>query len=228
MKKSLLKSAILEIKNRKKIFLSILFMSLLGVGFFSGINATAPNMKKTAHSYYEEQNLYDIEVLSITGITETEIEELKKIDKIREIEKKISYDRLITYKDFKPTVKIYSITSNINKLKVIEGRLPENNEECVIDSKILKSLPDFKVGDYIEIEDDKNTFKNKKIKVVGIVRSPLYTSDVRENTNLASGTIDYFLYIPIDNFTYNEIYTSAYITIDTKEESYTKKNMIKK
>ena len=223
MKKSLLKSAILEIKNRKKIFLSILFMSLLGVGFFSGINATAPNMKKTAHSYYEEQNLYDIEVLSITGITETEIEELKKIDKIREIEKKISYDRLITYKDFKPTVKIYSITSNINKLKVIEGRLPENNEECVIDSKILKSLPDFKVGDYIEIEDDKNTFKNKKIKVVGIVRSPLYTSDVRENTNLASGTIDYFLYIPIDNFTYNEIYTSAYITIDTKEESYTKK-----
>ena len=223
MKKSLIKSAMLEIKNRKKIFLSILFMSLLGVGFFSGINATAPNMKKTAHSYYEEQNLYDIEVLSSTGITKDKIEELKEIKNILEVEGNISYDRLITYKDFKPTVKIYSILDNINKLKILEGRLPQNNEECVIDSKILKNVSDFEIGDYVEIEDDTNTFKNKKIKIVGVVRSPLYTSDARENTTISTGTIDYFLYMPIDNFNYNEIYTSAYITIDTTKESYTDK-----
>ena len=73
MKSKLLKTAFMEILDRKKIFLSILFMSLLGVGFYSGITASAPNMKKTASSYYEDQNLYDIELISQNGFDESDI-----------------------------------------------------------------------------------------------------------------------------------------------------------
>lgn len=221
MKSKLLKTAILEIKDRKKIFLSILFMSLLGVGFFSGIKATAPNMKKTASSYYEDQNFYDIELISQNGFRNSDIDKYKDIENVLNIEPSISYDKLINYKDKSPAVKIYSITNEINKLKVVDGRLPENSDECVIDSKINSEFEDFKIGDYIEIEDENNLFKTKKLKVVGIVRSPLYTSDVRENTTLSSGTIDYFLYMPINNFNYNDIYTSLYITVNTNKEAYT-------
>lgn len=217
---ALLKSAFYEIKDRKKIFLSILFMSLLGVGFFSGIKATSPNMKKTANNYYEKQNLYDIELISNSGFNDSDIEKFEVIKEITKIEPSIFYDQLITYKDYKHAVKIYSITNEINKLKVIEGRMPKSSDEGVIDSKILKEFQDFKLGEYLEIDNSDNYLKNKKIKIVGIVRSPLYTSNIRENTTLLTGTIDYFLYLPKDNFVYDNFYTSLYLTINTNNEAY--------
>ena len=221
MKSKLLKTAFMEIIDRKKIFLSILFMSLLGVGFYSGITASAPNMKKTANSYYIDQNLYDIEIISPTGLTNEDIEKYKEIDNVKLIEPNISYDKLVNYKDKVFATKIYRQTTDINKLKINDGRLPKDENECVIDSKILKENKDFKIGDYIEIEDNENLLKVKKLKVVGLVSSPLYISDARENTNLLSGTIDYFIYLPKENFNY-DIYTSLYLDVDTKEEAYTK------
>ena len=47
MKKALLKDSVKEIRKTYKRFLSILLMSLLGVGFFAGIRATSPDMRKT-------------------------------------------------------------------------------------------------------------------------------------------------------------------------------------
>lgn len=82
MKSKLLKTAFLEIQSRKKIFISILFMALLGVGFFSGIKATAPSMKNTLNSYYTDLNMYDIEVLSLSGINDSLVDSLSKIDGI--------------------------------------------------------------------------------------------------------------------------------------------------
>ena len=64
MKKALYKDAIKEIKNTYKRFISILLMAFLGVGFFAGIRATSPDMVNTLHTYYEAQNVYDIQVLS--------------------------------------------------------------------------------------------------------------------------------------------------------------------
>ena len=42
------KDSIKEIINTRKRFLSILLIVLLGVGFFAGIRAASPDMKKTA------------------------------------------------------------------------------------------------------------------------------------------------------------------------------------
>lgn len=64
-----------------------------------------------------------------------------------------------------------------------------------------------------------NLLKSKKVKVVGIVNSSLYLSSVRGNTNLASGTIDYF-YICLKIFEHDNIYTNMYITIDSNKKTY--------
>ena len=69
MKKALWKDSVKEIKNTYKRFLSILLMALLGVGFFVGIRAASPDMVDTIDTYYQQQKVYDIEVLSTLGLT---------------------------------------------------------------------------------------------------------------------------------------------------------------
>lgn len=219
MKLKLLKTAFLEIKARKKIFISLLFMSFLGVGFFAGIKATSPDMKNTLESYFNDLNIYDIEMTSSMFTTQDK-DEILKIEGVKDVELGISYDDIATYDDKNPVVKIYSILDDMNQLNLVDGRMPENYDECVIDEKILTNDTDFSIGNYIEVTDRYNLLKTKKLKVVGIVNSPLYISTVRGNTNLASGTIDYFLYIPKDNFLSNNIYTNMYITIDSNKATY--------
>ena len=219
MKLKLLKTAFLEIKARKKIFISLLFMSFLGVGFFAGIKATSPDMKNTLESYFNDLNIYDIEMTSSMFTTQDK-DEILKIEGVKDVELGLSYDDIATYDDKNPVVKIYSILDDMNQLNLVDGRMPENYDECVIDEKILTNYTDFSIGNYIEVTDRYNLLKTKKLKVVGIVNSPLYISTVRGNTNLASGTIDYFLYIPKDNFLSNNVYTNMYITIDSNKATY--------
>lgn len=221
MKSTIFKTAFIEIKVRKKIFVSLLFMSLLGVGFFAGIKATAPDMKNTLESYFNDLNMMDIEVISPTMLNEDDISSLKEINGITEIEPVISFDAITKYRDKNPVVKVYSNPDNINKLNLVEGRLPENYDECVIDEHILKSNSGFALNEYIEIKDEKNLLKTNKLKIVGVVNSPLYISSLRGNTNLASGSIDYFLYVSKDNFNLKNMYTNLYITTNTKEITYT-------
>ena len=77
MKNVIVKDTVKEIKNTFKRFLSILLVVLLGVGFFAGIKATSPDMKKTIDKYFDEQNVMDIEVISTLGLTEKDIQTLE-------------------------------------------------------------------------------------------------------------------------------------------------------
>ena len=51
--KLIIKETFVTIKRSFKRFISILLIVLLGVGFFAGIKATSPDMKKTINEYYE-------------------------------------------------------------------------------------------------------------------------------------------------------------------------------
>ena len=70
IKKALLKDTFKEIKKSYKRFISILLMALLGVGFFAGLRATSPDMVDSIDTYYKNQNVYDIEIMSTLGLTD--------------------------------------------------------------------------------------------------------------------------------------------------------------
>ena len=60
MKTKLLKNSVKEIKDTLKRFISILLMSFLGVGFFSGLVACGSDMREAIDTYYDASNTYDI------------------------------------------------------------------------------------------------------------------------------------------------------------------------
>ena len=225
MKKALYKDAAMEIKNTYKRFLSIMLIVLLGVGFFVGIKAASPDMKITLDKYFDDQNGMDIQVISTLGLTNSDKESLEKIEGVEKVETSYQLDAILNSGDEEVVVKLETMPTDINKLVIEEGRLPENNNECVVETRFL-NLTGHKIGDTVEvitdkIQDDdgneKDALKENKLTIVGTVSSPLYISEERGSTKLGSGVIDYYMYIANDNIN-SEIYTNAYITVAGAKE----------
>ena len=220
MKKALLKDCFKEIIKGFKRFLSMLLIVLLGVGFFAGIKATSPDMKATLDKYFDDQNVMDIQVISTLGLTDDDIEELEKLDEIENAEGTYQTDTLVKAGDKQVVVKMESIADSINSLNATAGRLPDNENECVVEENFLIGT-NYKIGDTIEInvdnitDDDGNEIsllKNNQLQIVGTVESPMYISTDRGNTKLGSGVINYYLYVDSDNIN-TSIYTNIYLTV---------------
>lgn len=213
--KKLLKETIVCMVKTSKRFISILVIVLLGVGFFAGIRAVAPDMKNTLDNYYEKTNMYDIFITSNYGIRE-EVE--KKLEEKYNVETGYSFDAITTKKeDYATKIISYNKEDKINTPKLIKGKMPEKVDEVVADNDFRSEI---KIGDKITI--DSNLINNKTVTVTGYVESPLYISTERDSTNLLSGTIDYYLYMNETNII-SPVKTTAYINLAAEESRFSKK-----
>lgn len=211
MKKALLKDTIKEITKNFKRFISILLIVLLGVGFFVGIKSASPDMKQTIDTYFDEQNVMDLEVISTLGFTKQDIQELQKIEGINDVQGSYQIDAIVKTEEKENVIKLEAMLNDVNKLNLIEGRLPQNEQECVVEPSFLRAN-DYKIGDTITIQTEEKMLKQNEITIVGTVKSPLYISRERGNSKLGSGKIDYYIYGNINNFAI-DYYTTTYITI---------------
>ena len=213
MKKLLKETLVCTIKTSKR-FISILVIVLLGVGFFAGIRAVAPDMKNTLDDYFDSTNMYDIYITSNYGVGDNIIE---KLEENYDIEAGYNFDA-ITMKEEEYATKIisYDKNSNLNIPKLIKGHMPESDNEVVIDNDFKEEI---KIGDEITI--DSPLVNNKILTVTGYVESPLYISTERDSTSLLSGMIDYYLYMPVENII-SPTKTTAYINLETEESRFSK------
>lgn len=242
MKKILIKDTIIEIKNTKKRFISILLILLLGSAIFVGINSVCPDMKITADEYYNTQNLMDFKLLSTYGITKSDIDKLLKMEDIKGLMSSYSFDSIINVDNDKSvvtkinTVPLDSIKTNnesyINRLKIIQGRMIENNNECVVEEGFLENYK-LKIGDKIKIETEKDfedKLKNNEFTIVGTAISPYYMSIDKGSSKLGEGKVNSYMYIAEDVID-SDIYTEVFLTINrnmqdnTYYSNYNKKAM---
>ena len=219
MKTKLLKHIFMKIKDNYKRFLSLICMAFLGVGFYAGIQSSSPDMLKTLDNFYDENNVYDISVISNVGLTE---DDLLKLSKIKNVELAINIQEKDTYLEIEENnyvVKLIEYNSQMNNVYIKEGRLPKNNNEVSVDNALLENN-NLKLGDNITID-------GKKYSIVGNVISPLYFSAERPNSNLGSGKVDYYIYV------YNgsldlEAYSNIYITVTGAKKYLTNSDSYKK
>ena len=218
MKKDrILTSSFRKIKNNFKRFLSLLCMALLGVGFYAGIQAASPDMLNTLDSYLDTQNVYDIEIVSTLGLTENDLEEIRKIEGVDVAQGTYSKDAIMKTDKEEYVVKMIGINENINKVSLIEGNLPNENNEIVVENDFLQEN-DLKIGDIINFEGDEQEYK-----IVGTVESPLYFGISRGTTTLGKGQIDYYIYAKEDIFN-QEYYNNIYLTVKNAKEMTTSEN----
>ena len=236
MKTALLKDGIKEIKNSYKRFISLLLIVLLGVGFFAGIKATSPDMKKTLDTYFDDLDVMDIQVISTLGLTNDDVKAIGQVDQVEQAEGTYQTDAIVTIGEEEVVVKLETLTDNLNKLNLVEGRMPENANECVVEPRFLIGTG-HNIGDTIEVEIEDFTnddgekeaiLKNNELTIVGTAESPLYIYTDRGSTSLGDGMIDYYVYVSKENLNAS-IYTNVYLTVagakdlETNSDDYLEK-----
>lgn len=211
--KALHKDFWMEIRKSKARFISIFLIVALGVAFFSGIQASSPDMRYSGDAYYEAAKLMDLKIQGTLGLTQNDVEAVSDIDGVEMAEGGYSTDVMSGEDDARKVLHLESISSNFNLLTADEGRIPEKSGEIFLDKPFAKNQG-YKVGDTISVSEDGDSelLKKTTYTVVGIGSSPLYISFNRGNTTLGSGEISGFGYILPEDFD-QEAFTQIYIMV---------------
>lgn len=193
--RTVLKDTFREIWQTISRFLSILAIIFVGVSFFAGLVATSPVMRETANTYFEENNLSDIEMISPLGFNEDDKELLESMEN-ETLEFKSMVDVLVNKNE---PIRLYGYddSDELNQWVVTEGELPKASNEIVLDDNDeMREL--YSIGDTFTVETDNDesyvdSLTELEFEVVGFANSPAYIDkNTRGNTNIGSGIITGF------------------------------------
>lgn len=210
-------------RKSKSRFFSIFGIVAIGVSFFAGVTGSPYDMRATADEYFDKTDLMDFRLVSTYGFDEDDISALREIEGA-EIYPSYYTDVLI-YSDGASSSKVarlYPVQEeySYNTLTLKEGRYPEAENECMVDSGGMVEA--ISVGSTVTFYDHENdlsdTLSCTEYTVVGMFKSPMYVDKtVRGNTNVGGGTISTAIYIPEDNFL-TEYYTQVFVRIPELEK----------
>lgn len=212
MSKMLRRSTRREIFSTFGRFISIFAIVAIGVAFFSGVRISNDFMLENGDIYLSDLNFYDIRVITPLGSNEQEIIKITSLDGVNAAEGAHSVDAIasVGYSD-EVVYRFHSITEKINKTSLTHGRMPQSENECLLDAKYFgKDALGARVviSDNNE-EDEAKKFSGREYTVVGTVTSPLYLNFERGGTNVGNGRISAFVYLPASAFSsedFDEIY----------------------
>ncbi|MBF8807318.1 MAG: FtsX-like permease family protein [Enterococcus lacertideformus] len=222
--KTYLKASFREIRQSKGRFIAIVLIITLGTLLFVGVKTAGPVMQKTMDQYVKKGNLSDLQIISTAGLTEEDIAQVKEIPDVQIATSKQFY---YSNPNKNEVVQIFSydVSTKQNLLEVVDGRLPKNKDELVLDEKAKKL--GYKIGSTYTIDAD--DIKQTTYKITGFVRSPLFINNLeRGYANVGNGTVDYFVYLPEEEFK-TDIQSVIYLTFknvdsfDTYSKEYQEK-----
>ena len=213
----LLTDAFREIKNTRSRFVSLLVLSALAVCFLAGLRATEPDMKRSADRYFDEQRLMDLHILSTLGLTDADTGALAAVEGVEAVEPAYTIDAMLRHGDKEIIVKGLSYQEGgLNAPHLVEGRLPERADECLVEPDLLSENGLF-IGDTITLDTGSGTYEDalagENFTIVGTADSPLYVGVDRGSSSLGTGQVSAFVLLPAKAFTM-ESYTDIYVTLD--------------
>ena len=236
--KVLITDALRTVQKTQSRFISIIAIVALGVSFFTGMNAVAPDMYDTMLKYAADTNMADIQIISTAGLTDDDVTVIQSINGIETAvgEKfvdgvvKVNGEPISDTDGSELTVRALPLDltklnyinagaedrSFMNRPQLVEGSWPTSPNQCVVDDSALSTPDEFKIGSLISIEGENKdltkSLTNQSFTVVGIIRSPLYISYERGYTNIGTGKLGTFVYIPSENFL-DDYYSVMYVKV---------------
>lgn len=225
----LIKDTLREIRKSLGRFFSIFAIVAIGVAFFAGVKASAPIMKSTADGYFDDYNLMDIRLLSTLGFTEDDVKQIREISGVKGFFATHTLDVLIKQNTQEFVMKVLTLPDDLdpnnpdymNQAVLIEGRLPENANECVIEAGKISHF-DADIGTVLTLDsgnDDEleDILTTTEFTVVGKVTNPYYLSYQKGSSSIGSGTLSGYIMIQESAFD-QDYYTDIYLTVEHVKE----------
>ena len=142
MRNALQKEFHREIRASLQRFISILLISALGVAMFAGLRACKTDMLLSADSFYDKTNMMDSRVVSVYGLSRTDVEEVAEMEGVAAVEGIFSADVLLSRNGADVAVRLYSDTKTVNTQMVLSGRMPQKENECAVDQRFMENCCD--------------------------------------------------------------------------------------
>ena len=215
------KDFIREITKNKGRFLSVFFIVLLGAAFFSGIRSAEGDMKVSADRYYDEVNYMDLKVLGTLGLTDDDLADIAKTDGVKAVYGGKTVEVLHDIGESEQVVKLIALTDSVNEPRVVEGRMPEKEDEILVDTQFLKSSG-CEIGDQVTFtsgtEDPlSDSLTGDTFTIVGSATLPYYMDLNRGTGSIGNGSINSFALLLPEAFT-SDLYTEIYVQADGAQE----------
>ena len=215
------KDFIREITKNKGRFLSVFFIVLLGAAFFSGIRSAEGDMKVSADRYYDEVNYMDLKVLGTLGLTDDDLADIAKTDGVKAVYGGKTVEVLHDIGESEQVVKLIALTDGVNEPRVVEGRMPEKEDEILVDTQFLKSSG-CEIGDQVTFtsgtEDPlSDSLTGDTFTIVGSATLPYYMELNRGTGSIGNGSINSFALLLPETFT-SDLYTEIYVQADGAQE----------
>lgn len=198
-RKAYYKNQIRIISKTRARFLSIFCIVFLGAAFFAGLRHSPLIMKESMHDYMDKHGWNDLNYIGTLGYDEDIIQKIQSVDDVKSIDYGFRFDALMKHGD-KSNIGVTVYTTDdftqVDIPEIVSGRLPQKDNECVIDQHYLKDA-DLKINQSIELKNDYGT---KSYKVVGFVNDSRYTCNYERGTNsLGNGNNEAFVLIYTKN-----------------------------
>lgn len=154
MNKAYQKDILRSIKKGWKRFLSITFITALGVAMLTGLYAACLDMYYSADKFYDKQQLFDIRVMSTLGLTDEDMDALAQIDGIAQAEGGYSETIYTDVEGVRKSTEVKMLSpKGLNAPHLLEGALPSQAGEIAVTKKYLEESGK-SIGDTLILTED--------------------------------------------------------------------------
>ncbi len=221
MKNKLLLETLRTITKSKGKYLTLLLIVFMGVSFFSGMLSISAAMGESVDKYIDEYNFLDFQIYSNYGFDDADITALNELDSnlVAEGSHFVDAEGVFGETSYIFRIESFSENSQINQLKLVEGRLPSAPNEALAEiPSNLYITP--QIGDTVALtratQELNDTLTETEFTVVGLVTTPNYMSQEKGTSTLDNLPLNTFLYVPQASFK-SEIFTTAFVqSLDAK------------
>lgn len=218
-------------------FLAIVAIVALGTGFFAGLMMTGPDMRQAMDTYYDDNHVWDIRLISTLGFSNDDIHQFDDVEGVRACMPNHTVDAIAHMNDKQVAVRVSSFDTHmaqqfidehayaakdssfdfLNRFQLVTGRLPQSPDECL--AAAYAPHAQLSEGDIVDItsanEDLDKIFSTRHLRVVGTITSPLYPyTRSFGSTTIGSGSIDQYIFVPTSTFQQDFPYTELYISVE--------------
>ena len=224
MQNSYRKNILRDFKGNLSRFLSLFGIVALGVMILTGLVSFAPSMRIAGQKYYVEQNVFDLRVLSTLGLSEDDIDAITSTEGVTAVEtvKYLDVEGHWSSTDEPAVLRVQQLpsdpdantTENMNRLVLLDGRMPEAADECVV--HVMGHGEEIPLGTTLILPDDTDSLSRTEYTVVGLVQDPLHFSSDQETSTAGDGVLDDIVFVPDGSLT-ADYYTVCYIKAENAD-----------
>ncbi|MCL2332473.1 MAG: ABC transporter permease [Actinomycetia bacterium] len=206
--------------------LAIATIVFLGSGIFAGLLAVSPNMKTGGDRYYDGHNIYDLHLRSTFGFNADDVAAIRATEGVERVQTADLFDAVATIGGRDYTVQLNSLDTSasarakatMNQLTLTEGRWPQAEDEVVLIKPALGTTQTIRLGGSIRLktkdgDGTSDILKRTDFKLVGYATTPQYLFFFLGGTNKGSGSLDYEIFVPQENFKLTDTVTDVFATV---------------